>query len=319
MLNLDEPLREVDLYRASVSVLRSHESKDFLGGVIASLSIPWGFDKGDEDLGGYHLVWPRDLVETAGGFLAAGAEPDALRVLRYLEVTQEADGHWGQNMWLDGTSLLGRHADGRDGFPDPAGRILRRAVLAFSLGDLKRWWPMVGRPRVSSYATDRSRSRIVGRKMPATRHSPWRWRSPRLLAAADLADGHGLPRSQHYLRETADCWNENIERWMYATDSDLARQLGVDGYYVRIAPPDADDAASPLEGFVPIKNRPPDQRASNAPRILISPDSLALVRFGLRARRRSTHPEHRESDRRAAQSGTAARPLLVSLQRRRLR
>ena len=74
LLNLDEPPRERDLYRASVAVLRTHESKDFLGGVIASLSIPWGFNKGDEDLGGYHLVWPRDLVETAFGFLAAGAQ-----------------------------------------------------------------------------------------------------------------------------------------------------------------------------------------------------------------------------------------------------
>ncbi|MGC2246332.1 MAG: glucan 1,4-alpha-glucosidase, partial [Terriglobales bacterium] len=100
--NLDAQPRDKDLYRASVAVLRSHESKDFLGGLIASLSIPWGFDKGDEDLGGYHLVWPRDLVENAGGLLAAGAHDDALRVLHYLEATQEADGHWAQNMWLDG-------------------------------------------------------------------------------------------------------------------------------------------------------------------------------------------------------------------------
>src|SRR5262249_26846360 len=72
LMKLDRANAEHDLYRASVAVLRSHESKDFLGGVIASLSIPWGFNKGDEDLGGYHLVWPRDLVETAGGVLAAG-------------------------------------------------------------------------------------------------------------------------------------------------------------------------------------------------------------------------------------------------------
>ena len=84
-------------------MLRVHESKHFRGGVIASLSIPWGFAKGDEDLGGYHLVWPRDLVETAGGFLAAGAHEDARRVLRFLQVTQDADGHWCQNMWLDGS------------------------------------------------------------------------------------------------------------------------------------------------------------------------------------------------------------------------
>ncbi len=99
---LDEKPREKDLYRASTAVLRTHESKDFLGGIIASLSIPWGFNKGDEDLGGYHLIWPRDLVESAGGLLAAGADDDALRVLLYLEATQEADGHWAQNMWLDG-------------------------------------------------------------------------------------------------------------------------------------------------------------------------------------------------------------------------
>ncbi|MFP3581742.1 hypothetical protein SB659_19475, partial [Arthrobacter sp. SIMBA_036] len=72
------------------------------GAIIASLSIPWGSSKGDDDLGGYHLVWTRDLVETAGGLLAAGAHADALEVLDYLVATQEADGHWVQNSWLDG-------------------------------------------------------------------------------------------------------------------------------------------------------------------------------------------------------------------------
>ena len=47
-----------NLYRISAAVLRTHESKAFPGGLIASLSIPWGFTKGDDDLGGYHLVWP---------------------------------------------------------------------------------------------------------------------------------------------------------------------------------------------------------------------------------------------------------------------
>ncbi len=59
-------------------------------------------------------------------------------------------------------------------------------------------------------------------------------------------------------------------------------QLGVEGYYVRIAPPESDCAASPLEGFVPIKNRPPGENSARAVH-LISPDALALVRFGLRA------------------------------------
>ncbi len=60
------------------------------------------------------------------------------------------------------------------------------------------------------------------------------------------------------------CWNDNIERWLYVKDTDLARQLGVEGYYVRIAPPESDCAPSPLDGFVPIKNRPPGQNMSRA-------------------------------------------------------
>ena len=49
-----------------------------------------------------------------------------------------------------------------------------------------------------------------------------------------------------------------------------------------IGPLDGGSAASSLEGFVPIKNRPPDQSTAPAAH-LISPDALALVRFGLRA------------------------------------
>jgi glucoamylase len=84
-----------------------------------------------------------------------------------------------------------------------------------------------------------------------------------------------------YLRETADAWNEHIERWIYASDTQLARQLGVGGYYVRIAQPEQPEAASPYHGFVPIKNRPPDQTTGEGQ--MVSPDALALVRFGLRA------------------------------------
>jgi glucoamylase len=96
-----------DPYRTSVSVILSHEPYSFPGGIIASLSIPWGFSKGDDDLGGYHLVWPRDLVETAGGLAAAGLNLPARAVLGYLAAVQEADGRWPQNMWLDGTPYWG--------------------------------------------------------------------------------------------------------------------------------------------------------------------------------------------------------------------
>ena len=44
-----------DRVRTSAAVLRCHEEKRLPGAIIASLSIPWGADKGDADLGGYHL------------------------------------------------------------------------------------------------------------------------------------------------------------------------------------------------------------------------------------------------------------------------
>ena len=278
---LDAKPREKDLYRASVAVMRTHESKDFLGGIIASLSIPWGFNKGDEDLGGYHLIWPRDLVESAGGLLAAGAHDDALRVLHYLEATQEADGHWAQNMWLDGRPYWNGLQMDETAFPILLVDLLRRESPR-CFGDCDRWWPMV-----------RKAAAFIVANGPVTQQDRWEedgGYSPftlaaevsALLVAADLAQSMGQTWPAEFLRQMADTWNDNIERWTYAVNSDLARQVGVEGYYVRITPPDGDGAASPLQGFVPIKNRA--LSSSNAPAIeIVSPDALALVRFGLRA------------------------------------
>ena len=281
LLKLDEPQRQYDLYRSSISVLRTHESKDFLGGIIASLSIPWGFNKGDEDLGGYHLVWPRDLVETAGALLAAGAVTDAVRVLRYLEATQEAAGNWAQNLWLDGRPYWSGVQMDETAFPILLIDLLRRESPN-SLGKLDRWWPMV-----------RNAASFIVRNGPVTQQDRWEedaGYSPftlaaeisALLAGADIADLTGHSEQAQTMRDAADAWNDNIERWVYATGGDLAEQLGIGGYYVRIAPPNTDGAASPTQGFVPIKNQPPGQDGERAYHI-ISPDALALVRFGLRA------------------------------------
>jgi glucoamylase len=282
LLKLDDAPRQNCLYRASMSVIRTHESKDFLGGIIASLSIPWGFNKGDEDLGGYHLIWPRDLVETAGALVAAGAVGDAVRVLRYLEATQEAAGNWAQNLWLDGRPYWSGIQMDETAFPILLLDLLRRESPE-ALGNLERWWPMV-----------RGAASFILRNGPVTQQDRWEedaGYSPftlaaeisALLAAAEIAELTGHSEQAQYMRGTADAWNDNLERWTYVLGGELAQQLGVEGYYIRIAPPDASDgAASPTQGFVPIKNRPPGQDGKRAYQI-ISPDALALVRFGLRA------------------------------------
>ncbi len=267
----------LDVYRVSTAVLRTHEDKDHPGASIASLSVPWGSSKGDHDLGGYHLVWPRDLVESAGALLAAGRPDAARRTLTFLAATQEQDGHWPQNMWLDGRPYWSGIQLDETGFPILLADLLRRHQ---ALGGFDPW-PMVR--RAARYLT------VSGPVTPQDRWEEDAGYSPftlavviaALLAAADFADAAGEPDAAQYWRDIADSWNDGIERWTYVTGSDLARRLGIRGYYARIAPPEVADGASPSTGFVPVKNRPVDH--SQAPYgEIVSPDALALVRFGLR-------------------------------------
>jgi glucoamylase len=269
-----------DLLRVSAAVLRAHESKHFTGGIVASLSIPWGTSKGDNDLGGYHLVWPRDLVEAAGGLLAAGATDDAHRVLGYLEAIQEADGHWSQNTWLDGTPYW--HGIQMDETALPILLVDLVARYDASSGEnLTRYWPMIR--RAASFLAQHGPVSPQDRWEEDGGYSPFSVAAQiaALLVAADFADLNADEAAASYLRETADAWNQSIERWMYVAGTDLAQKIGVDGYYVRLAPLDEADSDSPARGFVPIKNRPFEQRSQPAVQ-LVSPDALALVRFGLR-------------------------------------
>jgi glucoamylase len=269
-------------YRVSTSVLRCHESPLFPGGSIASLSIPWGASKSDDDLGGYHLVWPRDLAETAGALLACGALEDARRTLDYLRVIQEADGHWPQNTWLDGTAYWGGTQLDETAFP------ILLLDLAFRHGavpekELAAYWPMVKRACA-----------FIINNGPSTGQDRWEENSgytpatiaveiAGLLAAADLADRMGAPEAASLLRDTADAWNADIESWLYVTGTDLAKTCGVTGYYLRlVSEGDHDLSAAPAHGRVAVRNRPAGE-AEIATDELVGPDALALVRFGLRA------------------------------------
>ncbi|TPL93552.1 glucan 1,4-alpha-glucosidase [Mesorhizobium sp. B2-3-12] len=271
----------VNSYRVSTAVLATHRSSAMPGAAVASLSIPWGFNKGDDDLGGYHLVWPRDLVETAGGFLAAGDAASALRTLEYLGSIQQPDGHWPQNAWLDGSAYWPGIQMDECAFPLLLADALHRAGHLPG-AKLKAFLPMI--ERAASY---------VVRNGPVTGEDRWEedaGYSPftlaveiaALLAGADLLDACGRTTEAAYLRETADCWNDQVERWTYVTGTATCKAAGVAGYYVRIAPPNDPDAGSPKDGYVPIKNRPPGDTERPAEEI-VSPDALALVRFGLRA------------------------------------
>ena len=270
-----------DLCRVSAAVMRTHEARQTPLASIAALATPWGQSKGDDDIGGYHLVWPRDLAETAGGLLALGAREDVHQMLHFLEATQEADGHWPQNMWLDGTPYWSGIQMDETAFPILLVEMARREG-ALEADDGARFWRMTRRAAGFLVANGPVSPQDRWEEDPGLSPFTLAVEIAALLAAADQAEANGEAAVAGYLRETADTWNEGIERWTYVTGTDLARRVGVSGYYVRIAPPGVAEAASLNEGWVPIKNRPVEDSSEPAQSI-VSPDALALVRFGLRA------------------------------------
>jgi len=269
------------IFNISATMLRVHESKRHPGGLIASLSIPWGFSKGDTDLGGYHLVWPRDMVQTAGGLLAADAHEDARRVLNYLMVTQEEDGHWVQNMWLDGQPYWSGVQMDQTALPIMLVDLVKRES-GLSEDEIKLFWPMMR--RAAGYLIANG---------PRTNQDRWEENAgftsftlaveiAALVIAAEYAEHSNEPQLAEFLLETADFWNASIERWTYVTNSDLARFVGVEGYYVRVNPDERLHSEDPGSELCKIQNRPEGENLCPASE-MVSPDALALVRFGLRS------------------------------------
>jgi glucoamylase len=264
----------------SAAVLRAHEAKLFVGATIASMSFPWGASKGDEDAGGYHLVWPRDLVETAGGFLALNSKMDAFRVLNYLMITQKADGHWSQNMWIEGKHNWN-------------GIQMDQMALPILLLDLCKRHNAIREEIAHLYWNSiKKAAAYIIQNGPSSQMDRWEEESgitlytlaaeiAALLSAANFAEENDDPKMAAYCRETADYWNENIEHWTYVANTPLAQKTGVEGYYIRINPGQL--AAENLHGrYINLKNHSGGEGAVLLNE-LVSPDALALVRYGLRA------------------------------------
>lgn len=268
-----------DLAIKSLAVLQSHQSKDPSGGIIAGLASPWGYARGDDNPIGYHIVWTRDMVEAAGGLLAAGHHGSIRHIIGYLQATQQDDGHWPQNMWLDGTPFWNGIQMDETALPILLVN-LARIENAIDDSDVLDFWPMV--KKAAGY---------IVRNGPVTQQDRWE-EDPgytpftisaeiaSLLAAADFADLNDEHIVAAYLRETADNWYDALDRWMYAAESDWAKRYNIDGYYERIATIDS-SVISRFQNTVHIKNVNSELSTLKATH-LVSPDALALVRFGLR-------------------------------------
>lgn len=99
------PPEDLAQFYLGALTLKASEDKTYEGAIVASPTIPWGNVRvaGADRVGGYHLVWARDLYEIVSALLAAGDVATAREALRYLfDVQQGTDGGMPQNTWLNG-------------------------------------------------------------------------------------------------------------------------------------------------------------------------------------------------------------------------
>ena len=269
-------LRSVDphferQFRLAAMVLKAHEDKTYRGATIASMSIPWGFAvKSDAaNVGGYHLVWARDLYEVATGLLAAGDRAAAERALNYLfTVQQKSDGSFPQNSWLNGT---------------PYGTALQMDEVSY---------PMILASQLGKTDSDtwsnhiRPEAEFVVAKGPMTQQERWEETpgySPSTLAAeiaglvcaADIAQKNGAPDDAARYLKTADDWAANIENWLVTRTGHLGGPLASQGYYLRIGQNTNPNDGSKLD----LRNGAGVWDASD----VVDAGFLEFVRLGIRA------------------------------------
>jgi glucoamylase len=259
-----------DQFILSSMVLRTHRDKTYPGAMTASLSVPWGNSR--DDRGGYHLVWPRDLVQCAAALFAFGAEEEVRNTLRYLIATQKSDGSWYQNQWLGGSPYWQGLQLDEVAFPVLLAAALaqRQALNGIAVADMIR-----------------RALRFIATVGPSSPQDRWEENAGintftlSVCIAALVAGADFLPLPARDLAlALADFWNSHIERWTAVRGTALAQRLGVEGYYIRVAPPEVMGDPASLRSVLNLKNRgdhgsvPADEE--------IGVDFLQLARFGLR-------------------------------------
>ena len=226
-------------YDMAAMVLKAHEDKTFRGAMIASLSVPWGGgpNANEPNVGGYHLVWSRDLYQVATAFYALGDKAAADRALGYLfKVQQKPDGSFPQNSWLDGRPFWGSLQLDEVAYP---------LILAYQLG----------RTDNETYTKHvRPAANFIVRQGAHTPQERWEEESgyspstmaaeiAGLVCAAEIARRNDDQPSASIYLATADEWTRNLEGWLATTNGKHA-----DGrYYLRVTENNNPDDGEPRE------------------------------------------------------------------------
>jgi glucoamylase len=264
------------MYRLSRCVLLAHEDKLFQGALVASMSIPWGEAKGDGDVGGYHLVWTRDLVHSATALLATGQTSTPLRALVWLAAMQRPDGSFPQNSWINGQAYW-------------TGLQLDQVALPMLLARRLHEYESLGlfNPRTMNV---RAAAYLILRG-PVTGQDRWEENagySPSTLAVviaalvstAQWAKELGITKAADFIFTYADWLAAHIEEWTVTTRGELVE--GFPRHYIRINPADAntpDPHPDPNTTMIQLANG----AGLHPARDVVGGDFLHLVRFGIRA------------------------------------
>ncbi|MGZ5544842.1 MAG: glycoside hydrolase family 15 protein, partial [Limisphaerales bacterium] len=263
------------MYRLSRCVLLAHEDKVFQGAIVASMSIPWGETKSDDDLGGYHLVWTRDLVHSATALFATGQTSTPLRALIWLAAIQRPDGGFPQNSWIDGTAYWSGLQLDQIAFPillawrlhkqDALGLFSPRVMIARAAAELILQGPVTSQDRWEENAGYSPSTLAV---VVAA-----------LVCAAEWAKKYGKTGVADFIFVYADWLAAHLEEWTVTTHGELVE--GFPRHYIRINPSDPnapDPHADPNTTMIQIANGGGLHPARN----VVSGDFLHLVRFGIR-------------------------------------
>jgi glucoamylase len=267
------------LYRSSCSLLLAHEDKSYPGALIASLSIPWGEAKGDKDQGGYHLVWTRDMVSSASALLACDENATPLRALIYLAVSQQEDGGFSQNFWVNGNPywrgiqldevafpiLLALRVSQQNALQhfDPYPMVLKAASYLVRYGPVtqqERW------EEASGYSPSTLASNIAA-----------------LIGAAYFCRQRADQAAAEFLEQYADFLESHVDAWTVTTEGTLVP--GIRRHYIRILPDDVHNpnpTEDPNSGILKIANLAPGAPNSFPAKEIVDAGFLELVRYGIR-------------------------------------
>jgi glucoamylase len=268
------------LYRISHSLLLAHEDKSFPGAMVASMSIPWGESVGDEDgLGGYHLVWTRDLCNSATALMASGDTKTPLRSLIYLAAAQLPDGGFYQNFWIDGNPFWRGIQLDEVAFPI---MLAWRLQKLDALGDFDPY-PMV--LRAAGYLVRQSPLTPQERWEESSGYSPSTLAAciSALVCAAEFSRRRGDGRTAAVLEDHADFLESHVEEWTATTQGSLVP--GIARHYIRILPIAFDDARpleNPNEGTLAVNNIEPGRPSRFPAKEVVDAGFLELVRYGIR-------------------------------------